>query len=170
MGKNIYGNINVADLSGLMTPSRNLEGLTQPSGMVGDHNRLINRNSSNQHSIGSITGLQEKLENVRSVRVGTTEFWDLHPEFIGEKGDLIVYSDYETIDDQVIPNFKIADGLAYVGALPFVGDDFRYALAEHVNNQAAHVSAEDRSFWDNKVSVKLDPLDLENIIFTTDPL
>ena len=88
--------------------------------------------------------------------------------FVPLKGEVIVYSDYETINGVNVPNFKVGDGLAYVPDLPFVGDDIRQQLTAHLLDTTAHLTASEREFWNNKVRCYLDTTDLENLIFTTD--
>lgn len=122
-------------------------------------------NVSREYLDKQLNKIREDLKEKPTIHIDTTEYWENHPSFVGKEGDIIVYSDYSVMGDILIPNFKIADGLAYVGALPFVGDDVREVLANHISNQSIHVSQTDREYWNSKVNVKIDPTDYENIIF-----
>ena len=94
-------------------------------------------------------------------RRDTTENWNAHRDFIPMLGEIVIYTDYGTIDDGYgntinVPGIKIGDGNAYLIDLPFVGADVRYSilqeLRQHTNDWTIHVSAEDRQFWDNKLN------------------
>ena len=101
-------------------------------------------------------------EQVRIVRSGTSLFidttaaWNSQPTYIPKRGDIIVYSDHDTVIDggvtKDVPGVKIGDGLAYLIDLPFTTDGVAQRLMNHINNSAIHVSAEDREFWDNKLN------------------
>lgn len=95
-------------------------------------------------------GLKGKFVNVE---VKTTEQWNSQIDYIPAKGQLIVYSDYATVDDVDIPNFKIADGLAYAVDLPFVNQDMRDLLVSHMRDDSIHVTSREKEFWNNKVTV-----------------
>ena len=100
----------------------------------------------------------------------TTENWNSKIDFIPKKGVLIVYSDYQHLDDCDVPNIKIGDGLAYLADLPFVSDDLRELLTNHIINTTMHVTAAERDFWNNKITcdVKLISDDDYRIFFTKD--
>ena len=104
------------------------------------------------------------------IQVDTKQNWSQNLTLIPEKGELIVYSDYAQIEKDGntinVPNFKIGDGLAYNIDLPFVGDDLREMLTNHVNNGTIHITAEERAFWNNKVRTEDFDIDNENLIFT----
>lgn len=117
-----------------------------------DHNELIHRDLPDQHPISAITGLQEALDNVSTVEYDTTDNWRERLTYIPPRGTIVAYSDYATKDGVDIPNFKVGDGLAYLVDLPFVGDDLRDLINEHIQNATIHLSAADRAKWDNKVS------------------
>lgn len=91
----------------------------------------------------------------------TTQHWNEALGFIPLEGELIVYNDYKTIQKEVdgevrqvkIPGLKIGDGMAYVQDLPFVNEDLRIKIMEHIDNPDIHVSVADRLFWNNKLNV-----------------
>ena len=112
-----------------------------------------------------ITGIQSSVtlgtEQVRiikstSVYVNTTEYWNNQIGYIPKVGDIIVYSDYSFVLEndvrRAVPGVKIGDGLAYLSDLPFITEATSQKLLEHIENRLAHVSAEDREFWDNKLN------------------
>lgn len=91
----------------------------------------------------------------------TTVNWNNARGFIPLEGELIVYNDYATIrkivngneQDVVVPAIKIGDGRAYVQDLPFVNDDLRDQILNHINNPEIHVTMAEKLFWNNKLNV-----------------
>ena len=89
--------------------------------------------------------------------VDTTANWDLQTEYVPEKGVIIVYTDHTLIDDGMgnvtyVPGLKIGDGNAYLIDLPFIDDATTDRLLAHMNDASAHVSPEERAFWNNKLN------------------
>lgn len=83
----------------------------------------------------------------------TTAQWAQQTTMMSTYGGIYIYTDYRQENDMNIPAMKIGDGLAYVVDLPFFDTG---------------VTEADRQRWDNKVSVKLSPIDSENLILYTD--
>lgn len=91
----------------------------------------------------------------------STQYWNEALGFIPLEGELIIYNDYKTMQKEIdgvvttvqVPGLKIGDGMAYVQDLPFVGEDLRKEIMEHINNPEIHVSLRDRLFWNNKLNV-----------------
>jgi hypothetical protein len=95
----------------------------------------------------------------------TTSNWNAAIGFIPLQGEVIIYTDYqtkswtveeygETVTKTVnIPGIKIGDGLAYVQDLPFVDEELREKLMNHINNMDIHVTLADKEFWNNKVNI-----------------
>ena len=91
----------------------------------------------------------------------TTANWNAARGFIPLEGELIVYNDYATIrktingieQNTIIPAIKIGDGRAYVQDLPFVNDDLRDQILNHINNPEIHIAMAERLFWNNKLNV-----------------
>lgn len=109
-------------------------------------NATVRQNISGEMRIGGST--------IRQVVSGTTEYWNSQTTLVSVKDTVYVYTDYETVEGEAIPNIKIGDGDAYVIDLPFIS--------------GSGVTAEQIANWDNKVSVMVDPTNPENIIFYTD--
>lgn len=105
------------------------------------------------------------------IEVKTSAEWSGYTQYVPEAGKIIVYSDRRVIDGVAYPGIKIADGLAYVVDLPFVGDDvsaaFMNALEEHVNDQVVHITEDERQFWNNKINYNFDEQG-ENLVFNRD--
>ena len=95
----------------------------------------------------------------------TTENWNNARGFIPLLGEVIIYDDYETKTWTVeeygetvtktaqIPNIKIGTGNAYVQDLPFVDQQTREFLNEHISNNNIHVTLEEKLFWNNKINI-----------------
>lgn len=92
--------------------------------------------------------------------VKTTEQWMAKKKYIPERGEIIIYSDRNIIDDKLYPGIKVGDGLAYVADLPFVGEEIEAqimdALNIHIGNSGIHVTPEDKEFWNNKLNYSID--------------
>lgn len=102
----------------------------------------------------------------------TTENWNEYRDFIPMKGEIIIYTDHDQMDDGFgnmidVPGIKIGDGHAYLIDLPFVGNDVRYQiiqeLREHTGNPYIHVTPEEKTFWNNKLNYTVNN---ETLIFT----
>lgn len=148
---------------------------------ITEHSELEGREKPNQHTIASITGLQQTLSDFAdligakaSIRLGTKEYWDNNPLIIPAKGELIVYTDYSSkeVGGQTvyIPRMKIGDGSVVVCDLPFIGDDIELLIQAHILDDDLHLRYGERQFWNNKVTTLLDSIDNENLIFTTKPI
>lgn len=107
-----------------------------------DHSKLNNLD----YSTSGHTGFA-------GIEFGTTAYWNSQTSYVPVKGMLVIYTDY-SVDESGnnIPNFKIGDGNAYLIDKPFIGEDTREALIEHINDSAAHVTAQERVFWNNKLN------------------
>ena len=101
------------------------------------------------------------------IEFGTTEYWNSKSSYVPPQGMLVVYTDYATTSTgELISNFKIGDGNAHLVDKPFVGDDTRELLEEHVADMLVHVSEEDRRRWNNKLNLNAPSGDL--LEFTRD--
>ena len=91
----------------------------------------------------------------------TTVNWNNARGFIPLAGEVIIYNDYKTIQKEIdgelrnvnIPGIKIGDGQAYVQDLPFIDEELRDTIMEHINTQDIHVSLQEKLFWNNKINV-----------------
>ena len=78
----------------------------------------------------------------------TTANWNAARGFIPLEGEIIVYNDYDSKQKEIngelktilVPNIKIGDGMAYVQDLPFVNEDLKDTLMEHITDYEIHVS------------------------------
>ena len=95
-------------------------------------------------------------------RHGTTEYWNNCKGFIPGNGEIIIYTDYQTITKispitgeeitMPVPAIKIGTGNAYVQDLAFVDEWERDLLLTHIQDMQIHVSPQDRQRWDNKLN------------------
>ena len=91
----------------------------------------------------------------------TTANWNAARGFVPMAGEVIIYTDYDSYQKEIngriktilIPGIKIGDGGAYVQDLPFVDEDLRYMLMDHINNMDLHVTLGEKTFWNNKINV-----------------
>ena len=148
---------------------------------ITDHGELEGRNNPNQHTINSITGLEQTLSDFAdlidtkaTIRLGTKEYWQEHRLDVPKKGELIVFTDYSSteVDGKTvyIPRIKMGDGTVVIADLPFVGDDIQLMIEAHVLDNDLHLRHGERQFWNNKVTTLLDKAEDEKLIFTVLPI
>ena len=98
-------------------------------------------------------------------RRDTTANWDRVPGFIPLRGEVIIYTDHGSVEDDYgntipVPGIKIGDGRAYLIDLPFAGADVTYQilteLREHSGNTDIHVTVAQKEFWDNKLNCQVE--------------
>lgn len=109
--------------------------------------------------------LQEYMEeNYHMIYCNTTAYWDSHPSIESIAGAIYIYSDYKKDgSNNDIPGIKVGDGNAYVADLQFI--DYRFD--QHLLDTVKHITAEERTAWNNKVRCYVDSTDTEKIVFTT---
>jgi hypothetical protein len=91
----------------------------------------------------------------------TTQYWNDALGFIPLEGELIIYNDYRTIQKEIdgevktiqVPAIKIGDGMAFVQDLPFVNEELRDQILNHIDNPDIHVTLQEKLFWNNKLNV-----------------
>lgn len=102
---------------------------------------------------------------VHNVHTNTTAYWSAQTSYVPRSGDIIVYSDKDTIVEdgvtKLVPGFKIGDGNAYVVDLPFTDTAIVHRLMAHMNDMEAHVTNQERTFWNNKLNLSLNGETLE---------
>lgn len=115
------------------------------------------------------------LSTDKPILWNTKEEWNSHPDIIATAGVMYVYSDYKVIDGVTYSNFKIGDGTSFLIDLPFGSIDMTFAevieklaevVEEHVADSEIHVSAEDRMFWDNKVTAYISESNPEILVLS----
>ena len=98
----------------------------------------------------------------KQVLFNTTAAWNAQVQLTSEPDTLYIYTDHQT-DSQgnKIAGIKVGDGNAYLIDLPFTDA----VIMEHIDDNVRHITAEERAFWNNKVSCYL--ADGDRVIFTT---
>lgn len=125
-----------------------------------DYNRLVNKPTINGVEL---TGHQTS-ESLYIVSENTVSGWAQTPTYVPKKGEIILYTDYAQDDQEnPLPAIKMGDGSAFVADLPFVNDDIRINLLEHINDRVVHITNAERNFWNNKLNYEYDMGD-ENLI------
>lgn len=106
--------------------------------------------------VGDITG--------KNIMIGTTAEWATHYNYVAPRGTILIYSDHGTVETNVngtvvertVPGIKITDGSTPIIDLPFVGDDeiaaIHKELDDHVNDNVRHITAAERTKWNNKIN------------------
>ena len=87
----------------------------------------------------------------------TTAEWNATSGFVPEAGEIIIYTDYQTVTEggetRYIPGVKIGSGNGYVQDLAFVGERDSEILLAHIHDAIMHTTVAEKAFWDNKLNV-----------------
>ena len=97
----------------------------------------------------------------------TTEEWNQARGYIPNKGEIVVYSDYKTIEkdgEQInIPGVKIGSGNAYVQDLAFIDEYESEVILNHIADMTIHVTPGQKQAWSNKLNID----DLQEVVNET---
>ena len=128
--------------------------------VIGSHNYNLLFNKPSINGVTLIGDMSLAVFNIPSIKIDTTANWATRVDYIPPEGEIIVYSDkFLDSGGQIpIPAVKIGDGLAFVVDLPFLSDETRDILAEHIYNRTVHITQEERDAWNEKVSCDTETL------------
>lgn len=99
-------------------------------------------------------GVRDKLNrDIPEVLSGTTAYWNSRVGYIPPEGVIIIYTDKAVVDGEDVPGIKIGSGNGYVQDLEFVGDETADTLLAHINNNNIHITASERTAWNNKIGI-----------------
>ncbi len=103
-----------------------------------------------------VQAILDMVDGKADIKSGTTEYWAASG-YIPAANEIIVYTDKSSkeVDGETvyIPGIKVGSGNAYVSDLAFVGDEVADSLLAHINDNVRHITAEERSSWNNKLNV-----------------
>lgn len=115
-------------------------------------------------------GVYDYLIGSAKIKSGTTAYWNASG-YKPAKDEIIVYTDKSTkiVDGQSVdvPGIKIGGGNAYVTDIAFVADDVAASLVTHMSNTDVHITAQERQFWNGKVSIDESQAENKILAFTT---
>lgn len=106
--------------------------------------------------LGDITGT--------NVLLNTTSEWQTLSNQTYPRGTILIYTDHGTVTETInntevtktVPGVKISDGSTPIIDLPFVGDDViaavRAEINTHINDNVRHITAAERTLWNNKIN------------------
>lgn len=113
----------------------------------------------------------KEVSGETAIHYGTTAYWNSQSTLIGENNHIYVYTDYTTItsngETKNVPNIKIGDGNAYLIDNPFITTSVEQLINLHINDTTQHITAEERTIWNNKIRCYLSENNNETIVFTT---
>lgn len=166
---NLHGFLETGSMSGKLSASGAIGGGLNVPKVVSipdkNYDNLINKPQINGVELSG----NKSSSALHIVSENTTAGWNGNPGYLPKKGEIVVYTDYIVRQDDLgrditYPGIKIGDGNAYLIDLPFVNDAVRYEVLQildnHVNNQAIHVSQQDRDFWDSKLNYEMNDEEL----------
>lgn len=135
---------------------------------------IYKEDDSSWHNIDlsnvAFSGLYQDLSD-KPIYCGTTAYWREHLDFIGNEGDIIIYSDYKTIsqggETKTVAGIKVSDGKAYAIDQPFITSCIENTLQEHINDKEIHITQSERLSWNNKITTTSEAVG-ETLILTRD--
>ena len=111
-------------------------------------------------------------DNSGKISYGTTAYWQEHLTFIPKAGEIVIYSDHSSIEENdetvYIPGIKIGDGSAYGIDLPFVDDAMAQTILSHISDTDIHITAAERTSWNNKLCLHDNPVVNNTLILYND--
>ena len=89
--------------------------------------------------------------------IGTTAYFEGVKTTVPPKGQLVIFSDlYKRTNSEGVEitsaGIKVGDGNTSIEQLPFI--DWFYW--DHINDKNIHVTSEQKKFWNNKITCKVD--------------
>ena len=104
--------------------------------------------------------------DVGKLHYDTKANWNSHSTLISQLGHIYVYSDNYQVGDNIYPGIKIGDGNAYLIDLPFIDTRVDEKIDDHINDMIRHITSQERTNWNAKVTTRINAQDEENLIFT----
>lgn len=101
------------------------------------------------------------------VHYDSTAHWNAQVQLIATKGHIYVYSDYTEIGGEPAAGFKVGDGTTYLIDLPFAAGNST-VMDDHIRDTVVHVTAEEKAFWNSKVTCFISAVDAENLVLSTE--
>lgn len=99
---------------------------------------------------------KRKLDSI-GIHFNSTEYWNNEIGYVPGAGEIIIYSDYKTIQkggvNINVPGLKVGSGNGYVQDLAFVGEAEAESLLAHISDTAMHTTAAEKLFWNRKLNV-----------------
>lgn len=96
------------------------------------------------------------------VYYGSTTYWNSHPDIIGKRGCIYIYSDWYTDPEYgKVAGLKVGDGetpLIEIAATDQMWQD-------HINDMVRHITQAEREYWNNKVTCEF-IAELEQLVFS----
>ena len=103
-----------------------------------------------------VDAIKEQLRSI-GIKYNTSSYWNSMLGYIPGAGEIIIYSDYQTISlngaTVNVPGIKIGGGNAYIQDLAFIGQKEATDLINHISNSNIHTSAAEKAFWNKKLNV-----------------
>lgn len=117
---------------------------------------ISNNIEADQNDTSKIASAKAVFDAI-GIKYGTTEYWNSQAGYIPKEREIIIYSDYRTMEKNGhivnVPGIKIGTGNAYVQDLPFMSEDLVDALYLHIADTDVHVTPEEKEMWNNKLNV-----------------
>ena len=126
--------------------------------------------SSNNKLTKTINGTTSDVVTIQTlletfVHQDTTANWNANNTLVGQKDHIYIYTDYDSINNEALAGVKIGDGNAYLIDLPFINGN-NTKLNTHIADSVSHITSNERTAWNDKVTCYMDSVDSEMIVFS----
>lgn len=105
----------------------------------------------------NVEELLNRVDDRTLFHYNTTAYWNSQIGYIPKAGEIIIYSDYKTIQvngqNVTVAGIKIGSGNGYVQDLAFLEEAQAQDLLTHISDASVHIQAGERSYWNNKLNV-----------------
>ena len=134
-------------------------------------NANFHTNDPTQINFNSSGNMNASFAEAAAIYYDTEENWNAQRDMIAKFKAIYVYSNHTYLVDQVgnrtpVPAIKVGDGTSYLIDMPFVDQDVRNYILDHISNDSIHVSERDRKFWNDKVFAFVYKNDPERLILS----
>lgn len=109
--------------------------------------------------ISKVEKLIYQFDHMPKIYYDTTENWNSQSELISEKGSIYIYLDANQLHENFEPRLKIGNG-SYLIDINFIDQDYY----DHIRNKIIHIKQEEREYWNDKIGVKINELDNEQLV------
>ena len=110
--------------------------------------------------ISKVEKLRYDLDHLIKIHYDSTENWNNQPDLLSNEGDIYIYYDQKDLSEHNVPRLKIGNG-GYLIDIGFIDQDYY----DHIRNKTIHITQEEREYWNDKVGVKINELDREQLVF-----
>ena len=112
-----------------------------------------------ENGVADVSGA---VGTVKIYRASTAD-WDSQTQLVSEEDAIYIYTDHDTYGGDDLPAIKIGDGTSFLIDMPFI-TDHTSELLNHIADSDIHVTIQEKTFWNNKVSCDESRISADNLL------